>query len=142
MANYRAKGTERMRELGRLGGRKSGDARRLNRVGRILWEYDCKKRGIEPTLTGDDRKCPVAQDMQDEWEASARRPELKAIAEYLGLLPRRGGSHNTDWRCPKCERYSSIKKWLCTNCGNFSPKNGRLTRAALRAREKEHKTTA
>ena len=39
--------TETMRRLGRAGGLKSGETRRLNRDVGIIWEYAREKRGIE-----------------------------------------------------------------------------------------------
>jgi hypothetical protein len=42
-----------------------------------------------------------------------------------------GGSQDTDWRCPYCRRFNSIKRHLCAKCDR-NPGNGRLTRAARR----------
>jgi hypothetical protein len=59
----------------------------------------------------------------------AKRPKLS------------GGSHDTDWRCPYCRHFNSIKRRLCAQCVR-SPGNGRLTRAALRERVAEHRVEA
>jgi len=55
---------------------------------------------------------------------------------------RSGGSHATDWRCPSCHRFNSIKCRACAKCKAVSPANGRLTRAALHEREVEHRNAA
>jgi thiol-disulfide isomerase/thioredoxin len=51
-----------------------------------------------------------------------------------------GGSHDNDWRCPSCHHFNSEKRRACAKCNNVAPANGRITRRALRAREKEHRT--
>jgi hypothetical protein len=119
MANYLPKGRERMSGLGRLGGVKSGETRRRNAFTLKLagwyaiWE-PCHKRGST-----------------DE-----------EIAEALQPVDKRGGSHDTDWRCPRCRHFNSIKRRACAKCNSVAPANGRRTRAALRERVEEHKTAA
>ncbi len=63
-------------------------------------------------------------------------------AGLLNSPKRSGGSHDTDWRCPACHHFNSIKRLACGECKSPGPWNGRLTRAALRARQKEHATAA
>jgi hypothetical protein len=61
------------------------------------------------------------------------------------LRPKRyGGSHKNDWRCtdPSCRHRNSIKSFACAKCKRPAPLNGRLTRAALAEREKEHSMLA
>jgi hypothetical protein len=114
MPNYSAKGVEKMRALARLGGLKSAETRRLKRVERIVTQY-ARDRGIDlgPALVSTE---PV------------KRPN------------RSGGSHDTDWRCPRrdCRHFNSIKRRLCAKCGG-TPANGRWTRARLRERAAEHR---
>jgi len=116
MANYQSKGLERMRELGRRGGENSGKTRQEKRAVKILVGY-AAERGIDLTAA-----------LLDSGPAER--------------LNRSGGSLDTDWRCPTCHHFSNIKRRLCAICGGFAPRNGRLTRAALRERAAEHRTQA
>lgn len=104
-----------MRELARRGGLKSGEARRLKRVERILTAY-AKERGIA----------------------------APAISEPFGPVKgpnRSGGSHETDWRCPYCQHFNTVKRYLCAKCSQ-NPGNGRMKRSTLRERAAEHQTSA
>jgi len=115
MANYLPKDADEMRERARLGGIKSGETRRLKRVNGTVCAIAAKQGlYVEP------------------WPASRPRPH------YL----RPGGSHDTDWRCPHCDRFNHIQTHRCQKCEEFAPKNGRITRAELRERTAEHKTQA
>ena len=62
-------------------------------------------------------------------------------AELLTRPNLSGGSHDNDWPCPYCRHVNSIKRLSCAEC-HRSPANGRMTKAALRKREKEHRTWA
>jgi hypothetical protein len=104
-----------MRLLGKRGGLKSGEVRRAKRLMRLLGPY-ASTRGIEL-----DTEAPPAEPVE--------RPN------------RSGGSHDTDWRCPYCRHCNSIKRRSCAKCGK-TPANGRLTRAALREREVQHRFQA
>jgi len=120
MPNYHAKGTEYMRELARRGGLKSGETRRLKKAMRIIAEH-AEQKGI-----------PVTQDpIATLLEAGFLEPENRS-----------GGSHDTDWRCPACHHFNSIKSRACAKCGAVSPRNGRLTRAELRERIAGHRYAA
>jgi hypothetical protein len=133
MPNYRPKGTETMRKLGRSGGLKSGETRRGQRLERIIGEYAREKYGIKASATAPDRHSAL---VQYAWEATGGRFTLEQIAEALRPVDRRGGSHETDWRCQDCGHFSSIKHRACALCRR--PGLNRSTRAALREREKEH----
>ncbi|MGA2183827.1 MAG: hypothetical protein ABSH47_12420 [Bryobacteraceae bacterium] len=128
-----------MRELGRRGGVNSGKTRRLNRAVRIIEDYGRRKHGIAATATGNDREQAA---MYEVWEITGRQFTLDQIAEAMRPAHRRGGSHDTDWRCPECHCFNSIRSHRCRRCKRFAPANGRMTRAALRERAAEHRTTA
>ena len=119
MASYKRKRDANIREIGRQGGLKSGETRRLDRVRRIIKEYASRK-GI------------------------ALPPDITEILpeELLKRESRAGGSHDTDWRCRKCHHFNSIKSRACSKCQTVSPRNGRLTRAALRERQAEYRNRA
>src|SRR3974390_988529 len=119
MATYKRKRVAHIREIGRQGGLKSGETRRLARVRRIITEYASQK-GI-----------PLPPDITEILPESILKRESRA-----------GGSHDTDWRCPKCHHFNSIKSRACSKCQTGSPKNGRRTRAALRKRQAEHRNRA
>jgi len=104
-----------MRLLGQRGGLKSGDVRRAKKLRKIIGQY-AAAHGI--ALDG---ALPPVE--------SIERPN------------RSGGSHDTDWRCPYCRHFNSIKRRSCVKCAK-SPANGRLTRSALRERAAEHRTQA
>lgn len=110
MPNYLPKGREYMRDLGRRGGTKSGETRRIN--------------AVVPCLPGFENLGRI----------------IAAVAD-LNRPNHSGGSRDTDWRCPYCRRFNSIKKRLCAGCFR-SPRNGRLTRGALRERAQEHRLQA
>src|SRR5580704_4756067 len=94
MPNYRPKGRETMRKLGRSGGLKSGETRRMNRAARIIEEYASGKRGIETPKTAKDGYPYAVRYM---WELTGGRFTLEQIAEALRPVDRRGGSRETDW---------------------------------------------
>jgi hypothetical protein len=52
-----------------------------------------------------------------------------------------GGSHDTDWWCPECERFNSTKRRSSAKCAKV-PGNGRHSRAWFRGRAKDHETAA
>ena len=105
--------------LGRRGGLKSGETRRLKRVHQILAEYAAQKGIPDPLQLVD------------------VLPE-----ELLKRESRAGGSHDIDWRCRRCHHFNSIKTRACSKCLTVSPPNGRLTRAALRELQAEHRNRA
>jgi hypothetical protein len=116
MPNRTPKGIERMRQLGRRGGKKSGEARRLNAL-----ELRLIRMASLREITG----CTWEEVLE-----AVRPPDLSS------------GNHDTDWRCPTCHHFNSIKHWVCAKCFRMASRNGRLTRAALRIREAEHRTQA
>ena len=120
MANYCAKGKEYMRELGGL---KSGERRRLNRVGRIIGLYALEKGNPMPLLVHEMLPMPGI---------AAEEPN------------RSGGSHDSDWRCvnPECRHFNSIKRRACAKCRTPGPWNGRMTRKRLRERAEEGRIAA
>ena len=103
-----------MRSRARLGGQKSGEARRKKRAAKGLIGQYADERGIDLD--------PALLDVR-----SVKRPNLS------------GGSHDTDWRCPFCRHYNSIKRRSCAKCF-LTPANGRWTRARLRERAAERRT--
>jgi hypothetical protein len=119
MANYSPKGRERMRVLGRLGGVKSGETRRLNALRLRLVDLAFVREACEQ------RGCTAAE-----------------IDEALKPINARGGSHDTDWRCPECGHFSNVRSRVCAGCKAVGPANGRLTRRALQARVEEYRTDA
>jgi hypothetical protein len=137
MPNYHPKGVEYMRTLARRGGLESGETRRLKRVRRILEQRAFQKFGIAPPPLMDRRTALV----HEVWEGTGRRFTLEQIAKAMRPVDRRGGSHDTDWRCPYCRHANSIKQRSCAKCFK-SPANGRMTRAARRERAAEHRTQA
>lgn len=120
MPNYCPKGVSYMRELARRGGLKSGERRRGTRAMRILSEY-AQEKGI----------ASLPDPIETLLEAGFFQPENCS-----------GGSHYTEWRCPNCHHFNSIRSRACAQCKAVSPRNGRLTRAAFRARMAEHRTRA
>jgi hypothetical protein len=119
MGTYKRKRDAHIREIGRQGGLASGETRRLARVRRIITEYASRKGiGVPPDIT-------------------ETQPE-----SILKRESRAGGSHDTDWRCPKCHHFNSIKSRACSKCQTPSPTNGRMTRAVLRERQAEHRNRA
>jgi hypothetical protein len=118
MANYLPKGRERMAELGQMAGRKSGETRRRNALLIRMLDLASVQAKVDGNLTLDQVE-------------EAMRPQKLA-----------GGNHDTDWRCPKCRHFNSIDRRMCSQCSAWAPKNGRLTRAALRERAAEHRTAA
>jgi hypothetical protein len=118
MPNYRPKGTEYMRELGRRGAEKSVKTRQERKAMKILAQY-ASAHGFDLPAA------PVCA-------KPAKRPNLS------------GGSHDTDWRCAKknCRHFNSTKRRLCAKCQSPAPANGRLKRARLRELRAEHRTQA
>src|ERR1700730_6054753 len=123
MANYLPKGREQMSALGRVGGQKSGEARRVN--ARNLRLYLAVLLGF-----------PAEEFLKSTPD------EIVARFEHALRPKRYGGSHKNDWRCsdPSCRHRNSTKSWACAKCKRPAPLNGRLTRDALDAKEKEHRT--
>jgi hypothetical protein len=129
MPNHQPKGTETMRKLGRSGGLKSGETRRANRAERI-------KRGIEtPETTKDGYPSVVSFVSAVTGEPFTWEHPTPARGW------RRGGSHETDWRCSQCRHFNSEKRQSCAKCA-YAPGNGRLTKATIRARRAERATQA
>jgi len=129
MPNHRPKGAETMRKLGRSGGLKSGETRRANRAERIKWETG------ETAKDGDQSGVSYMSGVTGgpfTWEQ---------IAEAMRAGWMRGGLHETDWRCSQCRHFNSEKRQSCAKCA-YAPGNGRLTRAAIRARRAERATQA
>jgi len=120
MANYCAKGGEYMRELGRRGGLKSGEKRRLDRVGLMLG-FSALDRGDSTLLLGE---------------------AIQQLARAEKRPNRSGGSHETDWRCPECGHFSSIQNRACAKCRMPGPQNGRWTKKRLRERRAERRIAA
>ena len=111
LRSNKPRSVEYMRDLGRRGGLKSGETRRVRR---ILTEYAAQKgTGVPLDIL----------DPTEIWPESILKRESRA-----------GGSHDTDWRCRKCHHFNSIKSRACSKCKTPGPVNGRLTRAALRER--------
>jgi hypothetical protein len=139
MANYLPKGRERMRALARSGGLASGETRRLKRVGRIAGEWAHRKWGISLPVIPDDGYLPAVHEL---WRILGGRYTLEECEEALRPTDRRGGSHKNDWRCmdPSCRHRNNIKSRACAKCKRPGPLNGRLTRDALDAKQKEHRT--
>jgi hypothetical protein len=117
MANHSPKGAEYMRTLARRGAEKSVETRRKKKALKILIADYATQHGIKLD--------PASLDVRP-----AKRPN------------RSGGSHDTDWRCPCCRHFNSIKRRACAKCHSLGPANGRLTRAALRELAAEHRTAA
>jgi hypothetical protein len=67
---------------------------------------------------------------------------LDQVEEAMRPQNLAGGDHAQDWRCPKCHHFNNIDRRMCSQCSAWAPKNGRLTRAALRERAAEHRTAA
>jgi hypothetical protein len=105
-----------MRALARRGGEKSGEARRLKKAAKILAGEYATKHGIDLD--------PAVLD-----------------ARPVNAPNRSGGGHDSDWRCPHCRHFNTIKRRMCAKCGH-TPANGRLTRAVWRERAAEHRTAA
>lgn len=107
-----------MRALGRLGGIKSGETRRLNAVTLRMAAFYLV------------------------WEATGHRFTPEETVEAMRPPDLSSGDHDTDWRCPHCYHFNSIRRRACAGCNAVSPANGRLTRAALHERVAEHRTAA
>lgn len=120
MANRKPKGVEYMRTLALKGGYASGKTRRENRFN----EEMCTLAGARGLGVG-----------------FLRLPEL---VRKSGLFRPNysGGSHDMDWRCPACRHFNNIQRRACAKCKEPGPMNGRITRAALRELEAEHRTRA
>jgi len=110
MPNYRPKGAENMRALAQLSVLKRAEVQRKKKAAAILRDHATTK------------KIELPPDPEPY-----KRPNLS------------GGSHDNDWPCPYCRRVNSIKRRSCAECGK-TPANGRITKAARLAREKEHRT--
>jgi hypothetical protein len=114
MANNLAKGVERMRELGRRGGLKSGERRRRNAFTLRIASYI------------------------SVWEATGQRFTGEEVIEAMRPPDLSSGDRDTDWRCPRCHRFKGTKRRACATCNAVPPANQRLTWAALRGRRAEH----
>ena len=125
-----------MRKLGRAGGLKSGETRRLNRAVGIIWEYAREKWGIETPETAQDGYPSV---VPYESGVTSERLTPEQIAEAVRAW-RRGGSHDTDWRCPKCRHFNIEKRRSCAKCACVPLR--RIFRAQLRARAEQHRIAA
>jgi hypothetical protein len=136
MANHLAKGREYMREIARLGGLASGKTRFLKRAERIRGEWACRKHGVARPAKLDWHEAAVRELMI----VTRGRFTREEIEQALRPVDKRGGSHDTDWRCPRCHHFNSTKRRACAKCSVPGPANGRLTRRALRAMQKEHQT--
>ena len=117
-ANYLPKGRDRMVELGRTAGRKSGGARRRNAL--LIRMFD----------------------LASVWAKTGGNFTPDQVELAMRPKSMRGGNHDTDWRCPKCHHFNSIQRRMCAQCFAGAPKNGRLTKAALREKAAEHRTAA
>jgi hypothetical protein len=100
MANYCAKWKDYMRELGRLGGLASGERRRLNRAGAIIWQC-AGELGI-------DVRAAIIDD-------------ALLAAGFYKEPNRSGGSHESDWRCVNCGHFSSIKTGRAQSVAGRAP---------------------
>lgn len=125
MPNFQPKGAEMMRKLGRSGGLKSGETRRRNRAERILEEYASGKRGIETPETAKAGYPSVASCVSG---VTGEGLTLEQNAGAMRSAGRRGGSHDTDWRCSQCRHFNSEKRRSCAKCA-YAPLNGRSTPA-------------
>jgi len=121
MANRNPKGVELMRNLGHAGGKASGEARRLK-----AYELDMLKAIIFRTCS---------------WEDFLASTPEQLLARHVFREKRSGGSHDSDWRCPKCKTFNSIKGRVCARCG-IPAVRMRITRKPLRERAAEHRTAA
>lgn len=127
-----------MRVLARRGGVASGETRKMKRARRILSECASQPRGT-PAPAYEDR---ATEAVHEVWEITRRQFALDEIAEAMRPVVHRGGSHETDWRCPECHRFNSTHSRQCGKCKRLAPENGRLTRKALRAKKKQHAIAA
>ena len=125
-----------MRRLGRAGGLKSGETRRLNRDVGIIWEYAREKWGIETPEIAKDGYPSVVPYMS---AVTSGRLTPEQIAEAVRAW-RRGGSHATDWRCPKCRHFNVEKRRSCAKCACVPQR--RISRARLRVRAEQHRIAA
>ena len=128
-----------MRAMARRGGLASGKKRWLKRVGRIAAEWAQRKWGISPPVIPDDGYSAAAHEL---WGILGASFTLQQCEEALKPPDRRGGSHKNDWRCtdPSCRHRNNIKSFACAKCKRPAPLNGRLTRAALEKKMKDHQT--
>ena len=125
--------TETMRRLGRAGGLKSGETRRLNRAVGIIWEYAREKWGIETPETPKNAYPPVVPYMSAVTSGRLTPEEIAgAVRAWM-----RGGSHETDWRCPKCRHFNVEKRRSCAKCACVPRR--RMSRARLRALTEQHR---
>jgi hypothetical protein len=108
---------------------------------RIRAAYAHRKWGISPPVIPDDGYSAAAHEL---WGILGARFTLQQCEEALKPPDRRGGSHKNDWRCtnPSCRHRNNIKSFGCAKCKRPAPLNGRLTRDALEAKQKEHRITA
>jgi hypothetical protein len=114
MPNPRPKGVEYMRALGRRGGLKSGETRRIKRAMRIL------------ARCAEQRGTPIPEELPSEPKTKRRN--------------RSGGSHDSDWRCPRCRSFNMTERHICGRCWRVCLH--RITRGQLRERSAEHRTAA
>ena len=128
-----------MRKIARRGGLASGETRWWKRIQRMLIGFVCEDLGITVPGPVDDPRLAAVRDV---WEFTGRRFTFEQIFEALRPVDHRGGSHDDDWRCPGCHHFNSEKRRTCAKCKAVAPRNGRLTRKALRERAEEHRTRA
>ena len=67
---------------------------------------------------------------------------LAVLPDELKEPNRSGGDQDSDWRCVNCRHFNSIERRACAKCRMPGPMNGRMTRAALRAKRAEYRTKA
>ena len=127
-----------MRNLGRSGGLNSGETRRLNRAEKIIEEHASGKRGFETPETAKDGFPSMVSYVS---AVTGERFTLGQIAQGMRAVGRRGGSHETDWRCPQCHHFNSEKRASCAECASV-PGNGRISRAQWRACVEQHRFAA
>jgi hypothetical protein len=139
MPNQHPKGIEQMRELARRGGIASGETRRLKRAERIVRDY-AGQRSDAPVPGGP--RDSHTQLIHFVWEATHGRFSLDEIAWSMRPVDRRGGPHDSDWRCPRCHKCNCAKSFMCGECGSLAPANGRITRTRLDTRALEHRIAA
>ena len=90
-----------MKAIGSRGGLASGKARWGMRVGGIIGECLNRQFGVQPAIEDDGYSAAV----HEVWEATGRRYTLEHIAQAMHPGDNRGGSHDSDWRCPSCRRF-------------------------------------
>jgi hypothetical protein len=130
-----------MLKIARRGGLASGETRRRKQVQKMIIGLVCDELGFSrPPIVAD----PQLAAAHDIWELTGRRFTFSQMLEAMRPVDRRGGSHDSDWRCPhpECHHFNSEKRRMCAKCKALAPANGRLTRKALRERTAGYRTLA